>query len=79
VVGEEKKMSNTDTSIKEDLTTLASDFQCFVCGEIFTTDEDRKQHLEKEAHRELHEGTTQKEMKIAKEQEDINEDHFHHI
>ena len=79
MAGEEKKMRNMDTSIKEDLTTLASDFQCSICGEIFTTDEDRKQHLEKEAHGELHEVTTQKEMKIAKKQEEINEDHYHNI
>ena len=33
-----------------DIPNISADFQCFVCGAIFTTDEDRKQHLEKEAH-----------------------------
>jgi uncharacterized C2H2 Zn-finger protein len=79
MVGEEKKTDDTHTSIKEDLTTLASDFICSVCGAIFTTDDDRKQHLEKEAHGELHEDTTQREMKMAKEQEELNENRYHHI
>jgi hypothetical protein len=35
---------------------LAADFQCFVCGAIFTTEQDRRQHLEKERH-----GTTEKD------------------
>jgi uncharacterized C2H2 Zn-finger protein len=36
-----------------DIRKIFADFQCFVCGVIFTTDEDRKQHLEKEAHGQL--------------------------
>jgi uncharacterized C2H2 Zn-finger protein len=79
MAAEEKKTANSHTSIREDLTALTSDFQCSVCGAMFTTDYDRKQHMEKEAHGELHEGTTQKEMKIAEEQEELNESHYHHI
>jgi uncharacterized C2H2 Zn-finger protein len=79
VAGKQEKEDNTHTSIKEDLTRLTSDFQCSVCGAIFTTDEDRKQHMEKESHGELHEGTTQNEMKMAKEQEDLNENRYHHL
>ena len=33
---------------------ISSDFQCFLCGAIFTTHEDKKQHLEKEEHGKLH-------------------------
>ena len=29
---------------------ITADFQCFVCGAIFTSEEDRRQHLEKEMH-----------------------------
>jgi hypothetical protein len=29
---------------------LAANFQCFVCGAIFTTEQDKRQHLEKERH-----------------------------
>jgi uncharacterized C2H2 Zn-finger protein len=76
---EERKTDSTHISVKEDLTTLASDFQCSVCGAIFTTDEDRKQHMEKEAHGELHEGITQKEMNMANKQEELNESRYHHI
>ncbi len=36
-----------------DISKVTGDFQCFVCGAIFTTDEDRKQHLEKETHGQL--------------------------
>jgi hypothetical protein len=36
------------------VSTISSDFQCFVCGAIFTTHEDKKQHLEKEEQGKLH-------------------------
>jgi len=55
------------------------DFQCSVCGAIFTTDEDRKQHLEKEAHGILHEGTIKKDKEIAKIQDEENETYSHCI
>ena len=29
---------------------LAANFQCFVCGAIFTTEQDKRQHIEKERH-----------------------------
>jgi hypothetical protein len=35
--------------------------------------------MEKVAHGQLHEGTTQKEMKMAEEQEELSESHYHHI
>jgi hypothetical protein len=34
--------------------------------------------MEKESHGELHEGTTQNEMEMAKEQEELNENRYHH-
>jgi hypothetical protein len=61
------------------LESLDSDSQCSVCIAIFTTDEGRKQHMEKESHSELHEGTTQNEMKMAREQEELNENRYHHL
>jgi uncharacterized C2H2 Zn-finger protein len=79
MAAEEKKIDNPHTSVKEGLEALASDFQCPVCGAIFTTDGDRKQHMEKESHGELHEGTTQNEMKMAKEQEELNDNRYHHL
>jgi hypothetical protein len=36
------------------ISRISSDFQCFGCGAIFTTNEDKKQHLEKEEHGKLH-------------------------
>jgi hypothetical protein len=35
--------------------------------------------MEKESHGELREGTTQNEMKIAEEQEELNENRYHRI
>ena len=71
--------AESHTSIKDRLKKLALDFQCSVCGAIFTTDEDRKQHLEKEAHGILHEGTTKKDKEIAKMQEEENETYSHRM
>jgi len=76
------KKDNTDarphTSIKDTLKNLSLDFQCSVCG-IFTTDEDRKQHLKKEAHGVLHECTTNSDEEIANKQEEENETYSHRI
>lgn len=58
---------------------VTADFQCFVCGAIFNTDEDRKQHLAKEAHGELHGETSKEEKEIASEQEKLNEGHPHRV
>ena len=72
-------MPGTHTSIKDSLKKLALDFQCSVCGALFTTDEDRKQQLEKEAHDILHEGTTKKDKEIAEMQEEENETYSHRM
>jgi hypothetical protein len=57
---------------------VTADFQCFVCGAVFTTDEDRKQHLEKEVHGQLHEElSSKKEIEIAKRQKELNESREH--
>ncbi|MEO9362618.1 MAG: hypothetical protein ABI348_01840 [Nitrososphaera sp.] len=58
---------------------VAADFQCFVCGAVFTTDQDRKQHLEKEAHGVLHEDSTEEDTETAERQEELNESHDHRI
>jgi hypothetical protein len=60
--------------IEEELEKITSDFQCFVCGAIFTTDEDRRQHLEKEMHGAVRdEPNTKQEVEIAKEQTELSE------
>lgn len=58
---------------------LAADFMCSVCGAVFTTDQDRAQHLQKEAHGELRDGATRQEMDAAKSQERVNAGHRHRI
>jgi uncharacterized C2H2 Zn-finger protein len=62
-----------------DIPKITADFQCSVCGAIFTTDEDRKQHLEKEAHGQLRVDETPEDMEIAEKQEEINENHPHRL
>jgi hypothetical protein len=56
---------------------VASDFMCYVCGALFSTDEDRKQHLEKEMQGKLREGTTMEERKTAQHQDEVNESRRH--
>jgi hypothetical protein len=51
---------------------MSSKFQCSVCGAIFTTEEDGKQHLKKEAAGELI-AYTNDERQIAKAQEALNQ------
>lgn len=61
------------------LERVASDFMCYVCGALFNTDEDRRQHLEKEMHGKVREGTTSEEMATARHQEEVNERHHHRV
>jgi 5-methylcytosine-specific restriction endonuclease McrA len=63
----------------DNIPKVTSDFQCFVCGSIFTTDEDRRDHLEKESRGELRDNTTEKEMEIARRQEEIQNNRRHHL
>jgi hypothetical protein len=56
-----------------------ADFVCFVCGAVFTTDEDRNTHLEKEAHGKLHDDIAEEERKKAMEQEKVNKERIHRI
>ena len=53
-----------------DIPKITADFQCFVCRAIFTADEDRKQHLEKEDHGRLHEDEAMKIWKLPRNRKD---------
>jgi hypothetical protein len=50
---------------------VTADFQCFVCGAIFTTEEDRRQHLENE----MHGATEKKDIDTVKRQTELSEMH----
>ncbi|MEW6604193.1 MAG: hypothetical protein AB1351_05835 [Thermoproteota archaeon] len=52
---------------------IASDFQCYVCGAVFTTEQDRRQHLEKELAGKAHDDTTKQDIQIAKKQTELAE------
>lgn len=59
------------------LESVASDFMCYVCGALFSTDDDRRQHLEKEMQGQLREGTTMEEKRAAQHQDEVNESRRH--
>ena len=59
----------------DDFKEITSDFQCFVCGAVFSTDQDRRQHLEKELHGKAHEGSRSEDVKIAQNQTELSEKH----
>ena len=61
------------------LPKLSADFQCYVCGSVFTTDQDREQHLKKETENDLHEGNTLEDIEIARNQQKLNENRTHHV
>jgi hypothetical protein len=73
-------LSTEDTSDhpQTKVSPISSDFQCFVCGAIFTTDEDRKQHLEKESGGELI-ASSDDEKQTAIKQEALNESRKHYF
>jgi uncharacterized C2H2 Zn-finger protein len=48
---------------------ITADFQCFVCGAIFTSEKDRRQHLEKE----MHSGAEKKDIDTVKGQTELSE------
>ena len=54
---------------------ISSDFQCFVCGAIFTTAQDRRQHLEKELAGRARDETSSRDVQTAKKQTEIAETH----
>ena len=75
-------MENTDDKEHKEsgnLPKLSADFQCSVCGSIFTTDQDREQHLKKEADGDLHEGSTSEDIEIARNQQELNKNRIHYV
>jgi hypothetical protein len=56
-----------------DAEKIASDFQCYVCGAVFTTEQDRRQHLEKELAGKAREGSTKHDTDVAKGQTEMAE------
>ena len=63
----------------DNIPKVTSDFQCFVCGSIFTTDEDRRDHLEKESRGELRDNITAEEIEIARRQEEVQKNRQHRL
>lgn len=59
--------------VEDEPEKITSDFQCFVCGAVFTTDQDRRQHLEKEMHGEAHDDIKKEDIETAKKQTELSE------
>ena len=77
-IKEDKRKDGIGFNNSTDIPRITADFQCFVCGAVFTN-EDRKQHLEKEAHGQLHDDEAPEDIEIPKKHEELNESHPHHI
>jgi hypothetical protein len=58
-----------DSNERSDYPKIPSDFQCFVCGGRFATNEERKQHLEKTSHGGLYSSESAYEREDTKRQE----------
>jgi hypothetical protein len=66
----EKHSNNQDkTRIKED-PKMSADFECFVCGTKFVTNEERKQHLKSGTHGHLYDTASPQEQEEVKSSED---------
>ena len=64
----------SSNDISGNIPKVTSDFQCFECVAICTTDEDRRDDREKEYHGEQRDDTTEEEMEIARRQEKDTEE-----
>jgi hypothetical protein len=67
---EKQEINKDHTKAKEDL-KVPTDFECFVCGTKFMTNEERKHHLEKSIHGHLCDTTLpqeQEEVRSSKDQ-----------
>ena len=75
----DKLQEKSISSDHSQLPKFTSDFQCFVCGALFTTDEDRRQHLQKEILGRAREPSETDDIQIAKNQQHLNDSHHHYI
>lgn len=66
-----------DLNERSDYPKVPSDFQCFVCGARFTTNEERKQHLEKTSHAGLYGGESPQEKEDTRRQEILSNEENH--
>ena len=60
---------NDKTREKEDL-KMPTDFECYVCGTKFLTNEERKNHLEKGTHGHLYDTTSPQEQEEVRYSDD---------
>ena len=58
-----------------EFTKITSDFQCFVCGAIFSTGQDKRQHLQKELLGRAHGEATREDIEVVQEQTELSEGH----
>jgi uncharacterized C2H2 Zn-finger protein len=79
LIEKKERYEDNDNGHEKGISHDTADFVCFVCGAVFATDDDRRQHLEKEAHGKLHDTTTKEEKKRAINQENLEERRTHHI
>ena len=54
-------MAKTESPEKNDQPKMSSGFECFVCGNEFSTNEERIQHLKEESHDSMYDTATPQE------------------
>ena len=74
MIEKKERYEEIDKRDEKGISHYTADFVCFVCGAVFATDDDRREHLEKEAHGKLHDTTTEEEKKRAINQETQRKD-----
>lgn len=47
---EQKNDSNHERRAREEYPKMLPGFECYICGTIFASNEERKQHLQEDAH-----------------------------
>jgi hypothetical protein len=68
--GQEQAPSEEDKTRAREYLKMPTDFECFVCGTKFTTNEERKQHLRSGTHGHLYDTTSPQEEEEVKSLED---------
>jgi hypothetical protein len=61
---QEQAPSREDKTRAREYLRMPTDFECFVCGAKFTTNEERKQHLKCGTHGHLYDTSPQEEGKL---------------
>lgn len=69
-IKEKEKHADKDKTREKEVLKMPTDFECFVCGTKFLTNEERKNHLEKGTHGHLYDTTSPQEQEEVRYSDD---------